>query len=346
MGTAELLNALVGSRVALRHRVGERDGRPLFTDAVGELADGGVREGVPTVVVATRRGPVAVARSAVVAVRAVPPSRPKRPSWQTVVRLESLCADAWPALVDRPLGAWRLRAAQNFTGRANAALAIGDPGIPIPAALAAVEAFAAEHAIPPRVQVPVGSPWSRAVEAEGWVLDSDHDPGPRIAVLVADLDRLAAAPDRPGLEIDFAVRPDDGWWALALGGPPTPAQRHVMAPETHLPTGFGTARGPDGKSAGVVRAAVVADHLYLARMIVRHELRRTGVATALTAAAARWGLRRGARWAVLQVELRNTGALACYEASGATEHHRYHFLIPGEWPSARPASGAPPSTPA
>ncbi|MFC5993948.1 GNAT family N-acetyltransferase [Pseudonocardia hispaniensis] len=328
MGTAEQLDTLVGSRVALRHRIGERDGRPLFTDVVGELSDGGVREGVATVVVATRRGPVAVARSAVAAVRAVPPARPKRPSWQAVARLESLCADAWPALVDRPLGDWRLRAAHGFTGRANAALAIGHPDAPLPAALAAVQAFAAEHAIPPRVQVPIGSPWSSAVAAEGWVVDEEHDPGPRIGVLVADLDRLATAPDRPGLRVEIGPRPGAEWWALALGGPPTPAQRRVVAPESGLRTGFGSARGPDGETVGVLRAAVVADHLYLALVAVRPEVRRTGVATALTAAAARWGRERGARWAVLQVELRNTGALACYEALGATEHHRYHFLVP------------------
>ena len=114
-------------------------------------------------VVHTRRGPVRVARADVVAVRAIPPPVPRRPSWAAVARLENLCADAWPARVDRPLGAWRLRAAGGFTGRANAALAVGDPGIPVPAALEAVRAFADEHGVPPRVHVPVGSPWDRAV---------------------------------------------------------------------------------------------------------------------------------------------------------------------------------------
>ncbi|WP_343945301.1 hypothetical protein, partial [Pseudonocardia zijingensis] len=65
----EIPDELVGRRVALRHRVGERDGRPLYTDAVGELA----ADGPGAVVVRTRRGPVRVDRSAVVAVRAVPP---------------------------------------------------------------------------------------------------------------------------------------------------------------------------------------------------------------------------------------------------------------------------------
>lgn len=86
----ETLDALVGQRVALRHRVGERDGRPLYTDAVGELASGGAGE----VVVHTRRGAVAVQRDAVVAVRAVPPPVPRRPSWAAVERLEAVCVAA------------------------------------------------------------------------------------------------------------------------------------------------------------------------------------------------------------------------------------------------------------
>ena len=37
-GGVEIPDRLWGRRVALRHRVGERDGRPLFSDAVGELS--------------------------------------------------------------------------------------------------------------------------------------------------------------------------------------------------------------------------------------------------------------------------------------------------------------------
>ncbi|MCW2554477.1 MAG: GCN5-related N-acetyltransferase [Mycobacterium sp.] len=69
------IDGLVGRRVSLRHRIGERDGRPLYSDAVGVLtADG------DTVTVHGRRGPVEVLRSAVVAVRAVPPAPPRRAS--------------------------------------------------------------------------------------------------------------------------------------------------------------------------------------------------------------------------------------------------------------------------
>jgi len=313
MARVDGLDDLVGRRVTVRHRL--RSG--LLTDAVGELSvDGG------EFAVQTRRGPVRVSRADVVAVRAIPPPVPRRPSWAAVARLENVCADAWPARVDRPLGAWRLRAAGGFTGRANAALAVGDPGIPMPAALDAARAFAAEHGVPPRVHVPMGSPWDRAVAAAGWVLDAGHEAGAEVAVLVADVERLAAASDHTVLPAD---RPDDAWWALALGREPTPDERWVLDP--------GPARGPRTAfglvpGAGVIRAAVVDDHLHLSRLAVVPSARRTGVGTRLTAAAAAWGREHGARWAVLQVALQNTAARALYDALGATEHHRYRYLVP------------------
>jgi ribosomal protein S18 acetylase RimI-like enzyme len=124
-------------------------------------------------------------------------------------------------------------------------------------------------------------------------------------------------------------RPTDAWWTLSLGRAPTPDERWVLDPaghETERPrvrTAFGLLPG-----AGTIRAAVVGDHLHLSRLTVRPEARRAGIGTALTAAAAAWGREQGARWAVLQVALHNTAARAFYDALGATEHHRYRYLVP------------------
>jgi ribosomal protein S18 acetylase RimI-like enzyme len=325
-GCVDPVDDLVGRRVALRHRLPSG----LLTDAVGELS---VDD--RALVVQTRRGPVRMAREDVVAVRAIPPPVPRRPSWAAVAALENVCADAWPARVDIALGAWRLRAASGFTGRANAALAVGDPGVAVPAALDVVRAFAAEHGVRPRVHVPVGSPWDRAVARAGWVLDAGHEAGAEVAVLVADVDGLATGDRRmvdgpghrrrsgrpDGDHVLLADRPDDAWWALALGRAPTPDERWVLDP-AGARTAFGLVPGQ-----GVIRAAVVGDHLHLSRLAVVPDARRGGVATRLTATAAGWGREQGARWSVLQVALRNTAARAFYDALGATEHHRYRYLV-------------------
>ncbi len=322
------LSALDGRRAAVRYRAGERDGRPLHTDAVGDVA---VHD--ETVVVTTRRGPVVIARADVVAARVVPPAVPRRASWAAVARLEELCADAWPAAAEERMGAWRLRAAGGWTGRANSALALGDPGRPVPAALDAVRAFAERHGIPPVVAAPAGSPWDRAVAAEGWTLNTAHAAGAEVAVLVADLRALTgdAAGDGTGpVAVELPDRPAEDWWALGLrGGRPTPVQRRVLDPGGDPPTAFALARAADGTPVGQVRAAVVADHLHLSWLLVVPEQRRRGLASALTAAAAAWGRERGARFGVLQVALHNEGARALYARTGWTEHHRYRYLVPG-----------------
>jgi ribosomal protein S18 acetylase RimI-like enzyme len=310
---------LVGQRVSLRFRVGERDGRPLFRDAVGELTDD-----AGTLVVDTRRGPVRVDPGTVVAVRAVPPAAPKRAPLAAVVRLEELCADAWPAQHERRLGEWRLRAAGGYTGRANSALAVGDPGVPLPDALAAVRAFAGEHGLGPRAQVPIGSPWDRAVEATGWVLETEHAAGAEVSVMVTDLADLAA----PRHVVDLPERPVDAWWRLAGPPEPTPAQRHVLDPGGDPRTAFALARDAAGGAVGRLRATVVADHLHLSVLDVLPAARRQGLATSLLGAAAGWGRAHGARWAVLQVALQNTTARALYDRLGFVEHHRYRYLVP------------------
>jgi ribosomal protein S18 acetylase RimI-like enzyme len=322
----DLLDSLDGRRVSLRHHVGERDGRPLYSDAVGELT-----LGADDVTVDTRRGPVRVARAAVVAVRAVPPAVPRRASWAVVARLEELCADAWPAPADERLGAWRLRAAGGYTARANGALALGDPGMPVPDALDAVRAFAAAHGVPPRVTVPIGSPWDTAVSRAGWGLDVGHAAGAEVAVLVTELAGLTAA-DGPWT-ITAPDRPAPAWWALGLrGGTPTAVQRHVLDPADGS-TAFVLARDASGAAVGQVRATVVQDHLHLSWLEVVPAARRQGLARALTATAAGWALARGARFGVLQVALHNTGARALYASTGWTEHHRYRYLVP---PATRP----------
>ncbi|WP_214407212.1 GNAT family N-acetyltransferase, partial [Pseudonocardia lacus] len=242
-----------------------------------------------------------------------------------VTRLEELCADAWPAVVERRLGGWRLRAAGGYTGRANSALTVGDPGMPVAAALDVLRGFAAEHAIPARVQAPVGSPWDGAVAREGWVLDSGHRAGAEVSVMVADLASLPRPDDR---DVDLPERPPAQWWGVGGDGDPGPAQRHVLDPGGSPRTAFLLARGSGGEPVGRLRATVVDDHLHLSVLDVVAAERRKGLATTLMGAAAGWGLAHGARWGVLQVALHNEGARGLYDRLGFVEHHRYRYLVP------------------
>lgn len=332
------LPGLYGHRVALRHRLGSGANPGMLTDAVGELA----AAGPDAVRVLTRGGPVTVPLYAVVAVRQVPPAPAARPSWAAVARLEGICADGWPAPVDAPLGRWRLRAAGGFTGRANSGLVIGDPGLTIPDALARVVGFAQRHRLPPRVQVPEGSPWHTEVAGQGWAPETTHRAGWRVEVLVGELGPDAAVaepPAAPPSEVRVALEGRERWRVVAeeeSGGVHAGradqrfeiAREHVLTAPGLPHLAFGTARR-GAELVGAVRLAVLDEHLYVTRLAVDPDHRRLGVATALMDAAGRWGREHGARWSVLQVADTNTAAAEFYRRRGCITHHRYVYLRPG-----------------
>ncbi|TNC20841.1 GNAT family N-acetyltransferase [Amycolatopsis alkalitolerans] len=229
--------------------------------------------------------------------------------------IELHCAGAWRAVTEERLGDWRLRAASGFTGRANSALALGSPGMPVPRALDRVCDFAHVHGIPPVVQAVSGSETERAIEAAGWVPNTGHSAGHVVSVLVGPL-------GTGGDGVSFLPEPSPDWWELAAGTTePTPAQRHVL---TTGEVGYGMAK----TTAGAVRAAIAGELLHISRLAVRPEHRRQGLARALMAAAGAWAAGRGATEGVLQVAVGNTPALSLYETLGFREHHRYRYWVP------------------
>lgn len=278
------------------------------------------------------------------------------------MRIERACADAWPAQVDEPLGGWRLRAAGGFTGRANSALALDDPGLPLPDALAAVCDFAHQHAIPPMLQAVQNSPVERELPRFGWRPCDDHAAGNDVAVLLgpavppdatvppdaagrprgggspcagrppttATAPATAATPGTGPADhrVEVLAEPTAGWWELTVGRPrPTDAERAVLTGGG--PVGYGVATGPDGARAAV-RGAVADGLLLVARLAVHSEHRRKGLARASMAAIGAWGRRHGAEACVLQVAADNAAALALYERLGFREHHRYRYWAPCE----------------
>jgi N-acetylglutamate synthase len=323
----------VGHRVVVRRRAGHHGDRSLLTDALGELA--AITDTDLTVV--TRTGPVTIARSDVVAAKRVPPRPVTR---RQIAALEAAANEAWPAPVQQALGQWLLRAADGWSNRANSALATGDPGLPLAAAVDAVERWYREHSLPPAVTVPL--PAAARVEAHlqgrGW------QPATPVLVQTAPLAVVRGqreAPAAPGPEpatgserqpVRLLPAPTGAWLALAASphgraapGPLPPAALRVLTTEGRMPVRFAHVHDPDGDLVAAGRGTLTGAGrwLGLSRMVVAPPARRRGLARQVVAALVDWAGQEGATDAFLQVEEDNAAAIGLYADLGFRPHHSY-----------------------
>ena len=72
----------------------------------------------------------------------------------SISALELVASGSWQPPELGRLGEWQLRAAEGFTGRANSALAVGDPGVPLEQAIDLVTAWYTARGLPPTLAVP------------------------------------------------------------------------------------------------------------------------------------------------------------------------------------------------
>ncbi|MER6788896.1 GNAT family N-acetyltransferase [Streptomyces sp. NPDC000658] len=320
----------VGKRVSVRCLSGAASTGDKFTDTVGVLTswDDGV-------LVITRKSgeSVRVDASSLVAGKVVPPAPARRrgPA-ASYAELARVAARAWPPVESEPLGAWELRAAAGFTRRANSVLPLGDPGMPLDAALDVVRDWYGRRGLPAYVQTATGAEGtqellSARLEEHGWVREVTAELW--IGALAPVADRAEAAGVVLTREADAAwlaryQRKGVGEAALKVLGGGSP--RSGGAGSGDGPSvWFASVPGPDGGApAAIGRCAVDGRWAGFAAVEVDPARRREGLATAVMAALARQALAEGASAAWLQVEEDNTGARALYARMGFAAHHAYH----------------------
>jgi len=302
----------VGHRVVVRRHAGDGlQGRPLFTDLLGELltidddrlvvrADDGVEHEVP--------------REEVAAAKKIPP-RPVR--YSEMIALERIADEAWPAPVHERLGEWFLRAAEGWTNRANSALPLGDPGMPLDAAISTCQSWYAARGLTPRITVPlpVRRDVAEALTVRGWHAQ------PLVLVQTATLtDQLTGSP--PDAADLHDIPSADFLSIVAARKASLPeAARHVLTavPEVR----FAEVRGDAGALLAIARGAVVDGWLHLGLVEVIESARGRGLGRRVNQALAGWAAGRAATRSLLQVEEQNTAGIALYKRMGFTTHHRY-----------------------
>src|SRR5262245_2685384 len=323
----------VGSRVSVRTSSGDR-----YRDVVGELlgwADGILR-------IRRRDGSIVeVAEKLVVAGKVVPPAPPRRARRDRSgagsavagiedLELEEIAGRGWQGFESGWLGRWLLRASAGFTGRANSVLPLGDPGLPLPAALDRVHRWYADRGLPVRFQVPLPA----RADLDGALAELGWTTSDRNHVLTAPVSAvLAAVPERddvPPLVVESAPSPQ--WLRLYRyrGGPPPAIAARQLGQADH-PV-FLSLRDGDQPIA-IARGALAAGWIGITAVEVAESARRRGLGSHLVRELCAWAAATGplpAHSAYLQVHTGNAVALALYDRLGFTRHHDYHYrLAPG-----------------
>ncbi|WP_282071524.1 GNAT family N-acetyltransferase [Janibacter hoylei] len=320
-----------GGRVAVRSRIDPPPASgPTLTDTVGEL----LRLDEETLTVRTRHGDVTLRREHVVASRVIPPRPARRGAPHRAIGIEDLhlvMTRGQPGLAEAWLGAkgagWLLRAGAGWTGRSNSALPVGDPGMPLDAAVDTVEAWYDERGLPPLLMLPrparartADDPLGALLLGRGWreLPPADVLTG-RTADLVAHVDPPA------GVTLTSSGAPDEAWFA---GSSPRlrdhlDAARQVLAlPPRQV---FLTAHDAGGV-AGVARVAMNDGWAGVFGVHVAPAHRGRGLGRWLTVEALRAAESAGATLTYLQVEQDNAPAQHLYRGLGLTPHHDYVYL--------------------
>ena len=312
-----LAGARVGERWVVRYRLADGSA----TDVVGwvtAVGPGDVR------LEQDDQGTCQIAAGSVIAAKRVPPARggpdPRRTSAE---ELEWAALPGWVARSE-PLGEWTLRAGGGFTGRANSALAVGDPGLELPEAAERVVAYSRAHGISPWAQVIVGSDVEQGLLALGW------QPAYVVTdVLVCRLTTLLGD-DLPDDRVLVEDALTDAWSQAYGRSRPNDADPEIlrMILDGHPPRAFASVAGPGGwrTRIAIARGHVSDPWLGIASVWTDPAHRRQGLATAMMRALGHWAARRGGRYAYLQVAQENVGAHDAYERLGFVLHHSYRYL--------------------
>jgi N-acetylglutamate synthase len=248
----------------------------------------------------------------------------------TPASLERAAARHWRGVSESHLGDWLLREAAGFTGRANSALALGSPGLPLDDALAEVVAWYRARNQPAMIQLPADHPLDLSLDERRWAVR----PGAAIV--------MTASPfSAPVSDVRFDPSPDDAWLARynyrGSSLPPIAKTVLMSAPEQY----FASVR-LDGEAIAIARLSLDPDGLAgdaspgdgaaprlagITAVEVDPAYRRRGLGAAITRAVCAEAARRGADLIFLQTEATNAPARALYEALGFHSSHTYHYRI-------------------
>ena len=250
-----------------------------------------------------------------------------------VSAFERMAARHWQATEQAHLGGWLLRAAGGFTGRANSALPLGEPGMPTERAVDEVEAWYRQRGLKPMIVIATGlnadrSALDHLLARRGWPKRQAPALVMTASTVVVTGHRRPVAPSRAD-ELFFAAEPDEDWLAAyRYRGQQLPAD--ALPVLLSAPAQVFASVRRDGHTVATGRLSLADGWGGLTAIKVDPACRRAGLGIAVTAALAARAAARGAERIFLQVEEDNAAARALYARCGFVGRHRYHYRIAPE----------------
>jgi len=250
----------------------------------------------------------------------------------TILTLETIAANAWPAAEVELCGGWRLRSTQGVTRRANSVWPNQDDGaLALDAKLAQVEAFYAARGLPAIYQICDAmqpAQLDEVLAARGYAHEAPTFV--QTAPLPTLLERLPSLRHYPTFEVEVSEAFDGQWFDLycvaeEVSEQATPVRQAIL--ERIAPVhGFVTLYAA-GRPAAVGMGVVEAGWLGIFSMATLPAYRRRGAARAILRTLAVWAQLYDARHAYLQVMAHNDAAQTLYAGAGFVTAYRYHYRV-------------------
>jgi ribosomal protein S18 acetylase RimI-like enzyme len=235
--------------------------------------------------------------------------------------LEGAAARAWPAAHEQRLGEWRLHASSGFSRRINSCWPLGEPGLPLPAAIAAVEGWYRGRGLAPTFKIvePAAGDLVSALIGRGY------------APTTPTLTMVGAAAGALASEVSISTAPGDDFaavFASALAAEPGDARERLETlNRIGPPRFFAVAGAPEASAVGACAVEGPWVGIFAMRTDPRH--RREGLARKVFSSLLASAADAGARRAWLQVEEANAAALGLYGGVGFALAYRYEYWACG-----------------
>ena len=243
----------------------------------------------------------------------------------SLLALEELSLNAWPALQTLLYDGWVLRFAGGYTRRANSVNPMYESSLPLDEKITVCERLYASQGLPAIFKL---TPQSQPLELDENLARHGCQVDASTSVQTLDLQKAGFSASQPDFSSNDTLT--DDWFSAfcALSGTP---EKH-LAPmrqllERILPSHFFGLLQADGQPVACGLSVQQEDFIGFYDIVVAKEQRRKGYGRRMMEGLLAHGQRNGARTAYLQVMLNNPPALRLYEDLGFKEIYQYWYRV-------------------